>query len=187
MLQEVDEALNAAAQAQPAWAGRVARKRLQIVGNIPQQMIHAQAELLAAINRPNASDAEKAASELLPLADACRFAAKVGRQVLAPQHFSFLRGAWWMGRNTVCTRREPWGSVLILAPYNYPLFLPGVQVVQALAAGNAVLVKPAPGCEKVLLAFKHCLIAAGIPGELVQILPTSIEAGQAAPARVWIK
>jgi hypothetical protein len=97
MLQEVDEALNAAAHAQPAWAGRVARKRLQIVGNIPQQMIHAQAELLAAINRPNASDAEKAASELLPLADACRFAAKVGRQVLAPQHFSFLRGAWWMG------------------------------------------------------------------------------------------
>ena len=36
-------------------------------------------------------------------------------------------------------------SKLIIAPSNYPLFLPGVQILQALAAGNAVCAKPAIG------------------------------------------
>ena len=101
MLQEVEDALNAAEKAQQAWADRVVRKRLQIIGSIPQQMIDLHAELIAAIPRPNASDAEKAASELLPLADACRFAARVGRQVLAPHNLSWWQGAWWMGRCSV--------------------------------------------------------------------------------------
>jgi acyl-CoA reductase-like NAD-dependent aldehyde dehydrogenase len=173
-------AIKQARAAQPAWANRLPRERLRAIGQIAAQIAQHHVELVALSPRGNASPAEILASELLPLADACRYASQVGRRALAPTTHSTLRGAWWMGRIGVQVTREPWGVVLILAPSNYPLFLPGVQIIQALAAGNAVVVKPAVGCEAVLERFAQCLSAAGIPAELLQILDSSIEAGRQA-------
>ena len=53
--------------------------------------------------------------------------------------------------------------MLVLAPGNYPLFLPGAQALQALAAGNAVCVKPAPGCTAPMAALGDMLARAGLP------------------------
>lgn len=166
--------------AQEDWARQLPRERLRVIGRIAAQIALHQAELLALNPRANATPAEIISSELLPLADACRYAARVGRRALARTTHSIRHGAWWMGRINVRITREPWGVVLILAPSNYPLFLPGVQIIQALAAGNAVLVKPAEGCEELLQRFAQCAIAAGIPAELLQILDSSIAAGQQA-------
>ncbi|MEM7479047.1 MAG: aldehyde dehydrogenase family protein, partial [Planctomycetota bacterium] len=57
---------------------------------------------------------------------------------------------------------------------------PGVQIVQAIAAGNAVLVKPAPGGVEVMEIFRNCLMQAGVPDDLVQILDSSIETASQA-------
>lgn len=180
MIQTIEQALEAADIAQQKWVAEIPRDRLRRVGKVAGLLAERYAEFLPAIERPNASDAEKLSSEIIPLADACRFTAAVGRRTLAPRASTIRRGAWWLGRMRVVITREAWGTVLILAPCNYPLFLPGVQIVQALAAGNAVMVKPAPGGSAVVELFKRCLIDAGFPAELIQILPTSIEAGQAA-------
>jgi acyl-CoA reductase-like NAD-dependent aldehyde dehydrogenase len=64
--------------------------------------------------------------------------------------------------------------VLILAPGNYPLFLPGVQLLQALVAGNAVLLKPASGCTAPLATLSTLLEDAGLPGQLVQLLDEDV-------------
>ncbi len=166
--------------AQCEWARRPPRERQRAIGRIAPQIALDQVELIALSPRANASPAEIISSELLPLADACRYAARVGHRVLAPKTHSIYRGAWWMGRIGVQVTRVPWGVVLILAPSNYPLFLPGVQIIQALAAGNAVLVKPAEGCEAILHRFAGCVIAAGIPAEVIKIIYSSIAAGQGA-------
>lgn len=179
MIEEVEKALDLAEAAQESWAETVPRKRLAAIGRIAERLAFAPGPLIKTLYRPNADDVEKLASEIFPLADACRFASKVGRQLLAPKHRRLNR-AWWMGRNRVTTLREPWGTVLILGPSNYPLFLPGVQVIQALAAGNAAVVKPAPGCTDVMECLKHYLIGADIPADLLQVLPSDIEAGQEA-------
>jgi acyl-CoA reductase-like NAD-dependent aldehyde dehydrogenase len=68
-------------------------------------------------------------------------------------------------------RREPFGVILIIAPSHYPLFLPGVQTLQALAAGNAVLLKPGRDSQQVALAFVDLLGQAGIDPRLVRVLP----------------
>lgn len=180
MKKEVEKALDAAEHAQESWASLVARQRLKVVGRIAAKIAASQTELVDAIERPNANRAEILASEVLPLADACRFASRVGRQVLAPKNHSIMKGAWWMGWIRVATSREPWGSVLIVSPSNYPLFLPGVQIIQAIAAGNAALVKPAPGGTRVLEVLLSCLKSAGVPEDLVRLLPETIEAGQEA-------
>ena len=166
--------------AQLAWAERLVRERMRIIGHIAAQIAEHHTELVALNPRANASRAELVASELLPLADACRYAARVTRRALAPTTHSARRGAWWMGRIGVQVVRQPWGVVLVVAPSNYPLFLPGVQIIQALAAGNAVIVKPAIGCEPLLRRFAQCVSDAGVPPELLQILDSSIVAGQQA-------
>jgi acyl-CoA reductase-like NAD-dependent aldehyde dehydrogenase len=70
--------------------------------------------------------------------------------------------------------------VLIIAPSNFPLFLAGAQILQALVAGNAVLAKPAPGCATPLARLAERLIAAGLPPDLLTVLGEEIEAGVSA-------
>ena len=66
--------------------------------------------------------------------------------------------------------------VLIIAPANYPLFLPGVQALQALVAGNAVLWKPAPGGTAAAEALRDVLVGCGLDPPLLQLLDESAQA-----------
>jgi len=79
-------------------------------------------------------------------------------------------------------RREPHGVVLIIGPSNYPLFLPGVQTVQALTAGNAVLLKPGARGGPIARRFAELLYAAGLDNRLVQVLPEEPESARHAIA-----
>lgn len=170
----------AARQVQADWAQRVPRRRLKIIGSIAKRIAAEPMPLAESVTRANATVAEIIASELLPLADACRYTAKVGRQVLAPESHGLWGRPWWLGRVSTKTLREPWGLVLILGPSNYPLFLPGVQIIQAIAAGNAVLAKPAPGCEEPLAVLKSMLVEAGVPEPLVQVMPPDVAVAEEA-------
>jgi acyl-CoA reductase-like NAD-dependent aldehyde dehydrogenase len=78
--------------------------------------------------------------------------------------------------------REPLGVILIIGPGNYPLLLPGVQLIQALAAGNAVLLKPGIGGAGAARALIDLIIRAGFDPNLVALLPESPEAARAAIA-----
>lgn len=99
-----------------------------------------------------------------------RFAEREAQRLLQPQKLSLFNVPLWIGSVHSYVERRPFGVVLIIGPGNYPLMLPGIQVVQALAAGNAVAIKPAPGCTSVMCHFVSCLYRAGIPQGLVEIL-----------------
>lgn len=86
----------------------------------------------------------------------------------------------WLWGNSIALRPEPLGVVLIIAPSNYPLMLPGIQALPAIAAGNCVLIKPAANCSQTMLALAGMLQAAGAPEGLIQILPESPEAATVA-------
>ena len=80
------------------------------------------------------------------------------------------------------TSARAFRAILILAPGNYPIFLPGAQVLQALAAGNAVALKPAPTGEAAAFAFASILADAGLPEGLLHVLgadegPAAVQAG----------
>ena len=179
MSQNVESLLEAADVAQQAWGAELVKHRAAKLAALLGVLAEQHREFVEAIDRPGVAESEKLASEILPLADACRFACSIARRTLAPRVHSWWGGAWWLGRVSVRTVHEPWGTVLILAPSNFPLFLPGVQVIQALVAGNAVVVKPAPGHTAVLELLKVRLQEIGIPSDLFQILDSDIEAGLA--------
>ena len=123
---------------------------------------------------------EGIAAEVLPLADACRFLERNAARLLAPQRLGRRgRPSWLFGLDAE-VRREPLGVVLVIAPNNYPLLLPGVPALQALAAGNAVLVKPAPGCSRPVVALGEMLAEAGLPAALFQVLGEDVAEATAA-------
>ena len=59
--------------------------------------------------------------------------------------------------------RWPFGPVVIIAPFNFPLEIPALQLVGALAMGNRPLIKPETKVSVVLEQFVRLLIQAGLP------------------------
>ncbi|MFI9800940.1 benzaldehyde dehydrogenase [Streptomyces sp. NPDC052302] len=81
------------------------------------------------------------------------------------------------------TRRVPAGVVGVIAPFNAPLILSIRSVAPALALGNAVVLKPDPRtavCGG--LALAAVFAEAGLPEDLLHVLPGGAEAGQALVA-----
>ncbi|MDP6041120.1 MAG: aldehyde dehydrogenase family protein [Candidatus Latescibacteria bacterium] len=68
------------------------------------------------------------------------------------------------------TLRVPCGVVLAITPFNFPLNLVCHKVGPALAAGNAVIVKPATDTPLSALKLVEILVEAGVPAEAIQCL-----------------
>ncbi len=125
-------------------------------------------------------DADTLAAEVLPLAEAARFLEREAEWILRTRREDTRSRPFWLRSVDVEVERAPLGVVLLIGPGNYPLFLPGAQTVQALAAGNAVLWKPAPAGVRCAHAMRVMLIASGMPPELLAVLDPTPEAATEA-------
>ncbi|UYQ61192.1 aldehyde dehydrogenase family protein [Streptomyces peucetius] len=69
------------------------------------------------------------------------------------------------------TLLEPLGVVGVIAPWNFPMPIAAWGTAPALAAGNAVLLKPAETTPLTALRLAELALAAGLPEDLFQVLP----------------
>ena len=130
------------------WAATAVTARLRILRAARHSMAADAASFADAISpRLARTAADTLVTELLPLLDACRFLEReAAAHAATPRRLGshgrpLLAGA--ASRRRCIANRS--GSILVIGPANFPLFLPGVQVLQALAAGNAVTWKPGRG------------------------------------------
>ncbi len=171
-------AIARARSAQRVWEETPVRQRLRLITAVRHAIAEnatALAEAIAAIlDRPVA---EKLVSEILPLAEACRFLEKNAERILRSKRFAARGRPLWLFGSSLEVQRKPFGVLLIIGPRNYPFFLPLAQTLQALVAGNAALLKPGEGTTAPLrLLFDRV----DLPHDLVQILDESPETAQAA-------
>lgn len=167
--------------AQQRWREVPIAERVQIVRRARHRVANHAEQLASAIVLPQRRGAaESIAAEVFPLADAMRFLERNAPQLLAPKSESNRdRPAWGRGLRVV-THRDPLGIVLVIGTWNYPLFLTGVQLVQAITAGNAVIIKPGVGCLAVTKLFVDLLVKSGLPSDLVSLRSEDAEAAQQA-------
>lgn len=133
-------------QAQAMWAARPLSERLQVCRRFREKLARHCDELAWTEGRRSSREAgEVIASEFIPLADACRFLEKHASEILPTRREGLLDRPMWLHGARSEVLREPYGVVLIIAPWNYPWYLPGVQALQALVAGNGVALKPGLG------------------------------------------
>lgn len=168
---------------QARWALTPIRERLRVVRELRHLIAeNADALAVAAGAVSGRQLAEKLVSEVLPLADACRWLERNAGRVLLPRRCGKRGRPFWLQGVSFDVQRQPLGVVLVIGPGNYPLFLPAVHSLHALIAGNAVLLKPAPGTREVALAFSNLSHGAGLDPALLTILPGSVEAARRAMA-----
>jgi acyl-CoA reductase-like NAD-dependent aldehyde dehydrogenase len=173
--------VDAVVHAQHAWAALSVQARVKIIARLRHRLASSARELAETIppELPGAlhrSVADSLAAEVIPLLEACRFLEREAERILRPRTVGTEGRPFWLGKLVAQIERAPWGTVLVIAPANYPLLLAGVQSLQALAAGNAVFWKPAPGTEAPAHALRSLLLECGLPAELLTILPGSVEA-----------
>lgn len=171
------------AKVQRAWAEEPIAARVKVLRRFRFRISHRADDLCRAIDAgPARTPADVRASEILPLLAACEFLERNAQKLLDTRKLSAWSRPFWLWGVRSEIQRVPLGRVLVIGPSNYPLFLPGVQVLQALAAGNAVTWKPGKGGRAVAKLVAEELMTAGLPRELLRLTEESDEAGRAAVA-----
>jgi RHH-type proline utilization regulon transcriptional repressor/proline dehydrogenase/delta 1-pyrroline-5-carboxylate dehydrogenase len=152
---EVEHALAAAVAAREAWVAKGWQARAAILAGVAASIAKGRGEAIAAM----VMDAGKSVMEAdAELSEAIDFADYYARSFSRPGAFD----------GVAC---EPLGTVLVTPPWNFPYAIPCGGVLAALAAGNTVILKPAP--ETVLTAWVmvNALWDGGVPREVLQFLP----------------
>ena len=103
-------------------------------------------------------------------------AERIGGEVLPLDLIQAAAGRWGI------TRRFPVGPVLGIAPFNFPFNLVAHKVGPALAAGNPIMVKPAPATPLTALKLAEVYEQAGGPPGGLQVLPSRTELAERAVA-----
>ncbi|MGE2835768.1 aldehyde dehydrogenase family protein [Mycobacterium sp. SMC-4] len=159
----VDDAVARAAVAQRAWARQAPAARAEALRAFAAA-VDAHIDELAALEVANSGH---------PIGNA-RWEAGHVRDVLqyyaaAPERLSGRQIPVADGWNV--TFHEPLGVVGVITPWNFPMTIASWGFAPALAAGNAVLVKPAEWTPLTTMRLGELAAEAGLPADLFQVLP----------------
>jgi acyl-CoA reductase-like NAD-dependent aldehyde dehydrogenase len=177
----VAKAMTAARTAQARWTRTPLRRRLELVRELRRLIAeHARRLAEASAASRHRPPLEALTAEVVPLAEACRFLEREAKTILAPRRPGNRGLPIWLTGVRSEIHRAPCGVVLIIGPGNYPLLLPGVQLIQALVAGNAVLLKPGVAGTAAARELSELIAQAGFDSQLVALLPESTAAVHAA-------
>ena len=162
---EVDEAMQAARAALPAWRALSAVERAAYLHKTAAILELDKEEIGTILAKEVAKGIKAAIGEVVRTADLIRYAAEEGLRITGQA----MEGGGFeaASKNKLAVvRREPVGVVLAIAPFNYPVNLSGSKIAPALIAGNVVMFKPpTQGSISGLLlakAFEEAGIPAGV-------------------------
>lgn len=176
--QGTSQAIATAREAQARWQQIPLKKRATSIAKFASLVVKHRKALADGILYPTRTGyQETLTAELLPLAETAKWLSENASRVLQSRKTSKLSTPMWLGSLRSRVDRVPRGVVLILGTWNYPIFLTGSQLLHALVAGNAVVIKPAPGCEQVTSLLGSMCSECSIPEDLVQVLDSSVQAG----------
>jgi RHH-type proline utilization regulon transcriptional repressor/proline dehydrogenase/delta 1-pyrroline-5-carboxylate dehydrogenase len=171
----VEAALAAAARAAPVWDRTPAAERVAILDRAADLYEADRYALMALIIREGGRTIPAALSEVREAADYLRYyAARARADFAEPLALPGPTGE----RNRIALHGR--GVFACISPWNFPLAIFTGQIAAALAAGNTVIAKPAEQTPLTAATAIRLLHAAGIPGELLHLLPGSGEVVGAA-------
>lgn len=166
---EVRASVERARTAQPAWAITSFRERRRIILRARALLLAERDQIAQLISRETGKPVAEALSmEIVPTLDAMHYFAHAAENLLEPQKIDVGQYAL-MGRSSRLVFK-PLGVIGIISPWNFPLATPAQEVVMALMAGNAVVLKPSELTPLIALKIGEIFTRAGLPGGLLEIL-----------------
>ncbi len=175
---DVRAAVAAARAAQPAWGATPVAERARIVRSALDVLIRRKDELVEILIRESGKTrTEATAMELVACCDFLNYWSARAPDDLADE-WRKLHGYMRPLKKLLVTYR-PLGVVGIITPWNGPLALSLNPTVQALLAGNAVILKPSEISPRSGAAAAELLLEAGVPAGVLQVLQGDGETGAA--------
>ena len=164
--EDVEDAIDRARTAQPAWAALKPHERATVLYRISDG-ITANIERIAWVQ---SRDTSKSLAETRALATSAAGTFRYFAAVLetSDELLTVPRGDY-----TTSSIHEPLGLVAAITPWNSPIASDAQKLAPALAAGNAVLLKPASWSPLVSLELARICEEAGLPAGLLSVLPGS--------------
>ncbi|HSF30597.1 MAG TPA: proline dehydrogenase family protein [Candidatus Tectomicrobia bacterium] len=162
----VPEAVQQAVRGARAWAAWPPEARAAVLIGAAEQIRAQRLALGALIVREGRKVWAEALADVDEAVDYLRFYAR------SSIHWHAVLGA----------RLQPVGVAAVIAPWNFPLAIPCGMTAAALAAGNAVLLKPAEQTPAIGAALATLLHAAGVPPEALVFVPGDGRVGAALVA-----
>jgi acyl-CoA reductase-like NAD-dependent aldehyde dehydrogenase len=175
---DVRSALARARAAQPAWAQLGAEGRARVLRRALAILVERQDAFVEVILRESGkARSEALMMEIYASCDALHYAAKRAARILRPETRR-LHGVLRIAKKLRVVYR-PLGVVGVISPWNGPLILALNPTVQALAAGNAVLLKPSEVSPRSGALVGQLFEAAGLPQGVLAVLTGDGETGAA--------
>ena len=164
-MRKFPEIMHRARSAQAEWAKLSFHKRAKHILRMRRYITEHADELALAVSRENGkSRTDALATEVIPCSLSVRWYAKNAARVLHEKRLE--RSSWLFFNKQSKIIRVPWGVVGIISPWNYPLSIPFGEVVMALMAGNAVILKVAAVTLSCGKAIEDIVRSAGLPDGL---------------------
>jgi succinate-semialdehyde dehydrogenase/glutarate-semialdehyde dehydrogenase len=164
---DAHRALRAAADAHAAWAATPARTRSEILYRTYELMVERTEWLAEVMTLEMGKPLPEARGEVAYAADIIRWFAEEAVRIDG----GYAHRPDGAARNLQF--KQPVGPCLLIVPWNFPLAMGARKVGPAIAAGCTSILKPAPQTPLTSLAFAQLLSDAGLPGGVVNVLPTS--------------
>jgi acyl-CoA reductase-like NAD-dependent aldehyde dehydrogenase len=167
--EDVEAALAAAEGGALTWRQTPAHERMRILLRAAELADQRAAEIATTISAETGKTITEATTEAGRSGELIRLAAFEGTQLYGDTlPLDANRGT---GQDKIgFTLRQPCGVVVAITPFNYPALLVLHKLAPALAAGNAVVLKPARTTPLTALALAACFVDAGLPEGVLSVL-----------------
>lgn len=167
--EDVEVALAAAERGAAVWRRTPAHERMTILLRAAELADQRAAKIARTISSESGKTITEATGEAVRSGDLIRLAAFEGTQLYGETlPLDANRGT---GLDKVgFTLRQPCGVVVAITPFNYPALLVLHKLAPALAAGNAVVLKPATSTPLTALELAECFVDAGLPEGVLSVL-----------------
>jgi len=152
----VDALVARARAAVPAWSARAVGERADLLRRVADHVERHRAELVAAMVHEARKTVREADPEVSEAVDLARWYARSAEELAAAEARSTSTSA-------------PLGVVVVTPPWNFPCAIPLGGVLAALAAGNAVVLKPAPQVVRIGARLASLCWDAGVPRDALQL------------------
>ena len=148
----IDSVFAVASAAQPDWNALGGIGRRDVLRRVADELLVRHDDLLVAMAHEASKTLAEAASEIVEAVD---FARWYGERALELER---IDGAEF----------TPLGVIAVIPPWNFPVAIPAGGTLASLAAGNAVVLKPAPQTPRCAEIVAEACWAAGVPNEVLQ-------------------
>lgn len=163
---DADAALDAAEAAMKDWAARTPRQRAEVLRRAFELFTARLPEFAHLITLENGKARADAMGEAAYAAEFFRWFAEEAVRADGLITHAPASGA------RIIVQHKPAGLAVLVTPWNYPAAMGTRKIAPALAAGCAVIIKPASETPLTMLALMPLLEEAGVPAGLVNVLPS---------------